>query len=140
MRSLAEKYSVENQAENIIIIGHSSGAQASLRYAELYKLHGCVLVSATYTDLGDANERASGYYPRVSSDGTITNSYDFEKMRENCPLWAQFHSNDDPFIPLNEAERIRDGLKLKDEYTMLPGRSHFFEYSPELLEAILSMC
>ena len=30
---------------------------------ETDKLHGAVLVSACHTDLGDANERASGYYP-----------------------------------------------------------------------------
>lgn len=140
IQSLAEKHAADHP-ENLILIGHSSGAQASLRYAERNKLHGCVLVSATYTDLGDAHERASGYYPQISSDGTETNSYEFDKMRENCPRWVQFHSNDDPFIPLGEAEKIRDGLKLKeDEYNMLPGRSHFFDYSPELLEAILSMC
>lgn len=127
---------------DVILVGHSSGAQAALRYAEEYPVHGIVLVSATYSDLGDAHERASGYYPQrqKKSEGVCeTNPYLFEHMRKNCPRWHQFHSNDDPFIPLHEAERIRDGLRLMDTYHMIPGRSHFYDYSPELLDAVLTL-
>lgn len=138
IRSMAEKYT-EN-AEDVILIGHSSGAQASLRYAELYPVHACVLVSATYTDLGDAHERASGYYPVLSNDGQEQNPYDFDKMKTNCNHWHQFHSDNDPFIPLYEAERIRSGLDLSSEtFHVLPGRSHFFEFSPEVLDVVLSL-
>jgi predicted alpha/beta hydrolase family esterase len=121
---------------NVILVGHSSGAQATLRYAELYPVKAAVLVASTYSDLGDSGERASGYYPRI--DGS--NLYEFEKMKEHCPVWFQFHSDNDPFIPLSEAEQIRDGLGLTDSYRMLPGRSHFFESFPELLEAIQAIC
>ncbi|KAL7537785.1 hypothetical protein ACHAXR_008076 [Thalassiosira sp. AJA248-18] len=141
MRSLAEKHTTDTDPNNIILVGHSSGAQAALRYAELYPVHGIVLVSATYSDLGDAHERASGYYPQPkNSNGEETNPYLFDEMRCNCNNWHQFHSDDDPFIPLHEAERIRDGLGLKDTYYMLPGRSHYFDYSPELLDVVLSLC
>lgn len=137
MRKLAEK---QGNPQDVVLVGHSSGAQAALRYAELYEISGCVLVSATYSDLGDSHERASGYYPQLTADGKEINAYDFETMRKNCPEWHQYHSNDDPFIPLHEAEQIRDGLKLSSNYFMLPGRSHFFEFSPEILESVLSMC
>ncbi|KAL7449593.1 hypothetical protein ACHAWC_001644, partial [Mediolabrus comicus] len=135
MRSLAEEASPDDPS-NIVLVGHSSGAQASLRYAEQYPVHGVVLVAATYTDLGDAHERASGYYPQ----GNNNNPYLFQDMLTNCKRenWYQFHSDDDPFIPLNEAERIRDGLGLSStSYQMLPRHSHFFEYFDELLEAIM---
>ena len=49
--------------ERTVVIGHSSGAVAALRLLETHKLHGAVLVSACHTDLGNENERASGYYP-----------------------------------------------------------------------------
>lgn len=133
IRSKAEEASPDDPS-NIILVGHSSGAQAALRYAEEYPLKAAVLVSATYSDLGDAGERASGYYPQKGKDGEVTNPYLFEKMKQNCPVWYQFHSDDDPFIPLREAEQIRDGLGLIDTYRMLPGRSHFFQSFPELLE------
>jgi hypothetical protein len=87
------------------------------------------------------------------------NPYDFGAMRANCGAWHQFHSDDDPFIPLHEAERIRDGLGLTDAaddaddstgvaggaaaggtYRMLPGRSHFFDYPfPELLDLLTAL-
>lgn len=143
-RSLAEKHASNADPQNVILVGHSSGAQAALRYAELYPVHGIVLVSATYSDLGDAHERASGYYPQPSkkkNKGEESNPYLFNDMKSNCKNWHQFHSDDDPFIPLREAERIRDGLGLSGTtYHMLPGRSHFFDYSPELLDAVLSLC
>eukprot|EP00956_Cyclotella_meneghiniana_P024525 scaffold49344_cov88-Cyclotella_meneghiniana.AAC.4 len=150
IRSLAERRKYEEDTANVILVGHSSGAQAALRYAETYPTRGIVLVSATYSDLGDAGERASGYYPQVGNgDDDETNPYRFDEMQKNCKRWVQFHSDDDPFIPLYEAERIRDGLKGDDdnalddysfEYKMLPGRSHFFEFAPEILEAVLSLC
>jgi pimeloyl-ACP methyl ester carboxylesterase len=139
--SLAEKYASSNGGDpsHVVLVGHSSGSQAALRYAEKYAVDGIVLVSATYSDLGDAHECASGYYPQQRKNSKDeTNPYLFGEMKKNCPLWHQFHSDDDPFIPLCEAERIRDGLGLSDTYHMLPGRSHFFDYSPELLDAVLT--
>ena len=101
LSSVAEKHSSADPS-NVVLVGHSSGAQAALRYAELYAVHGIVLVSATYSDLGDAHERASGYYPQPQSatlGGGESNPYLFDKMKENCKNWHQFHSDDDPFIP-----------------------------------------
>jgi hypothetical protein len=60
-------------------------------------------------------------------------------MKKNCKNWYQFHSDDDPFIPLHEAEKIRDGLGLSSTYCMLPGRSHFFDFSPEILDAVIEL-
>lgn len=84
IRSLAEK---DDDPNEVILVGHSSGAQAALRYAELYNVYACVLVSATYSDLGDPHERASGYYPLSKSDGTDSNPYMFENMKGNCKHW-----------------------------------------------------
>ena len=145
-RTVAEKHAPGADPSNVVLVGHSSGAQAALRYAERYPVRGVVLVAATYSDLGDAHERAPGYYPQPrgggggEAAGEESNPYLFDAMREHCRHWHQFHSDDDPFIPLHEAERVRDGLGLSETYRMLPGRSHFFAYAPELLDAILSLC
>jgi len=136
IRSLAEQ---EENSNDVILVGHSSGAQAALRYAEEFQVYGCILVSATYSDLGDAHERASGYYPGRKSNGVEENPYLFDKMKQNCQNWYQFHSDDDPFIPLREAEQIRDGLGLSSTYSMLPGRSHFFDFSDEILDAVVEL-
>lgn len=92
-------------------------------------------MSACFTDLGDEGERRSGYYP--SRDGT-SNKWDFEAMTENCPVFFQFHSDNDPFIPLGgEALAVKEGLGLEDSFVLLPRRSHFFDAPfPELLELV----
>lgn len=142
IRTTAELHASGTDPRNVILVGHSSGAQAALRYAEAHPVRGIVLVAATYSDLGDAGERASGYYPQSKGNGESgeSNPYLFDAMKEHCQHWHQFHSDDDPFIPLHEAERVRDGLGLSETYHMIPGRSHFFNYSPELLDVILSLC
>src|SRR5882672_10708870 len=42
--------------ENTIIVGHSSGAVAAMRFAENHKICGSVLVGTYYTDLGYDDE------------------------------------------------------------------------------------
>mmetsp|Transcript_17984 Transcript_17984/g.39220 ORF Transcript_17984/g.39220 Transcript_17984/m.39220 type:complete len:206 (+) Transcript_17984:132-749(+) len=148
VRSLAEQHGPSGCPENIVLVGHSSGAQAALRYAELYPVHACILVSATYSDLGDAHERASGYYPQKQQQqrtgdkelATEINPYDFSKMKMNCKTWHQFHSDDDPFIPVHEAQAIQRGLDLDDTFYLLRGRSHFFDFQQEILDSVLSVC
>jgi predicted alpha/beta hydrolase family esterase len=53
---------VLNVDENTILVGHSSGAVAAMRYAETHKLGGSVLVGTYYTDLGYKDEKAAGYF------------------------------------------------------------------------------
>eukprot|EP00658_Telonema_sp_P-2_P070854 TRINITY_DN60238_c0_g1_i2.p1 TRINITY_DN60238_c0_g1~~TRINITY_DN60238_c0_g1_i2.p1 ORF type:complete len:108 (-),score=24.41 TRINITY_DN60238_c0_g1_i2:193-516(-) len=86
---------------------------------------GCVLVSACHTDLGDENERASGYYSRP---------WEWERIRGNTAWIVQFHSDDDPFIPVSEARHVAENLGT--EYHELHGYSHFFEPFDQLLETI----
>jgi predicted alpha/beta hydrolase family esterase len=116
-----------------VAIGHSSGAVALMRYAERYPLEGLVLVSGCVTDLGDAGEREAGYYGRP---------WQWENIRHNCGWIVQFHSDNDPFIPLEgEANVIAEGLALEPgvDYHVLKGRSHFFTAPfPELLTEIKS--
>lgn len=140
---LQAKSSNDKKSNNeIILVGHSSGAQAILRYTEEYPIKAAILVAATYSDLGDAGERASGYYPYIGQDGKVhKNEYKFDIMKQNCPIWYQFHSDNDPFIPVTEAEQIRDGLELTEpNYQLLSGRSHFFEPPfPELIHVLESL-
>lgn len=49
-------------SKNDIVVGHSSGALAILKYAEEHKIGASVLVGAYYTDLGYEDEKTSGYF------------------------------------------------------------------------------
>lgn len=115
--------------ENTILIGHSSGAVAAMRFAEKSRILGSVLVSACYTDLEDEMERKSGYYNKPWS---------WEKIKNNQKWIVQFASKDDPWIPIREARFIH--RKLSTEYYEYEHEGHFgadkyYPKFPKLVEA-----
>ena len=100
--------------EETILIGHSSGAVAAMRYAETHQILGSVLVAACHTDLGEASERVSGYYDAP---------WDWKSIRASQKWILQFASPDDPYIPISEARFIQKQLGAK--YFELAKRGHF---------------
>ncbi len=127
--------------EDVVVVGHSSGALAALRLAERSRVRALVLVSATPSDLGDANEAASGWYD---------DPWSWERVRANARRVVLFASDDDPFIPIALQRAVRDGLAGAGdaggaagdagsagtfEYVELSGRSHFFARSQPEIEA-----
>lgn len=100
--------------KNTIIIGHSSGGVASMRYLENHKLLGAILIGVNYTDLGDEGERESGYYKDV---------WQWNKIKSNASWIVQFASTDDPYIPIDQPRFIHD--QLNTEYYELSDRGHF---------------
>ena len=112
--------------EDTIIVGHSSGAEAAMRFAETYTVKSIVVVSACVTDLGDENEAASGYYNRP---------WKWEKIIANTEWRVQFGSTDDPFIPWSEQQQVADGMK--SELHKYEDMGHFMNTSfPKLLDVI----
>lgn len=67
--------------EKDVVIGHSSGAAAILRYIETRKVKGVVLVSAYHSDLGEVMERESGYFNRP---------WDWDAISRNANWITQF--------------------------------------------------
>lgn len=110
--------------EETILVGHSSGAVAAMRYAETHQLLGSVLVSVCHTDLGDACEAASGYY---------RDPWQWCRIRENQQWVGIFHSTDDPLIPIAEARHV--AAQLKGSYFEFSDRGHF-NRSHEFSEAL----
>ena len=107
-----------------LLIGHSSGACAALRLAEMQRLGALVVVSVTPSDMDDENERASGYYSRP---------WQWAAMRANCRSIVQYASRDDPLIPIALQRAAAEGLRGAEspaghtfEYVELDHRSHFF--------------
>ncbi len=101
--------------ENTVIVGHSSGAIAAMRYAEQHKIAGLVLISAYETSLEDNKlpqplrlivnqlEKLSGYFNRP---------WDYAAIRRNTKHIIQIGPKDDEIIPRSETEAVR---------AMLPG-------------------
>lgn len=116
--------------KNTIIIGHSSGAIAAMRFAENHKLFGSVIVGAYHTDLGYDKEKLSGYFDA---------SWNWPKIRSNQNWIIQFASLDDPWIPIAEPRFVRD--QLLSEYYEYHDQGHFGgDYNkttfPEILTVI----
>lgn len=113
--------------EHTILIGHSSGAVAAMRYAETHQLLGSVLVSVCHTDLGDAFEAASGYYRAP---------WNWQRIRDNQQWIGLYHSTDDPLIPIAEARHV--AAQLKCSYFEFTDRGHFINAHefPEALDFI----
>ncbi len=100
--------------EDAVLIGHSSGAVAVLRYLERYKCRLAILVGACYTDLGDELEKKSGYFDRP---------WQWEKIKNNAKRIVLFASRDDLYIPISEALFIKE--KLQCEYHEYLDEGHF---------------
>ena len=110
-------------SENVILIGHSSGAEATMRYLEKYKAVGAILVSACRTDLDEPSETISGYYSRPWLWSTI---------QANAQWILQFGSTDDPFIPIEEMRLV--AKELSSTYIEYSSHGHFMTGKfPELL-------
>jgi predicted alpha/beta hydrolase family esterase len=113
--------------EQTILIGHSSGAVAAMRYAETHRLAGSALVGVCHTDLGDAFERASGYYAEP---------WQWQRIRDNQEWIAIFSSSDDPHIPIAEPRFV--AAQLRCSHFEFDDRGHFIDQRqfPELVNFV----
>ena len=113
--------------QHTILVGHSSGAVAAMRYAETHRLLGSVLVGVCHTDLDDGGEAASGYYSAP---------WNWQRIRENQQWIGIFNSVDDPHIPIREARFV--AAQLRCSYFESTDRGHFTEARelPEILEFV----
>lgn len=111
-----------------VLVGHSSGAVAAMRYAQDHPVRGSALVGACHTDLGMDDEKASGYYDEP---------WPWERISAAQRWISVFASPDDPYIPISEPRHIAD--RLEADYVELPGRGHFMSKDfPELTHWLLA--
>lgn len=100
--------------DQTILVGHSSGAIAAMRFAEEYQILGSVLVGTYHTDLGIEEEKLSGYFSRP---------WQWGKIQKNQKWISIFASQDDPWIPIQEARYIHQ--RLNCEYHEYINQGHF---------------
>ena len=102
-------------AEDDIIIGHSRGGMAALRYLERNntKVRGIVLVAANNPTIEDG--RADSFY--------LDGQYDFDTIRTRASQFAVLHSRDDRWVPFESGEINAEGLGVSLYAT--EGKNHF---------------
>ena len=120
--------------EETIIVGHSSGAVESLSLLQHLpdntKVKEVFLVSAFKDDLGwDA------------LTGLFTEPFDFEKIKTKAGKFVFLHSDNDPYVPLEQAQYLAE--QVGGELIVKLGQGHFnielseqYKAFPELLELI----
>ena len=113
--------------EQTILIGHSSGAVAAMRYAETHRLLASILVGVCHTDLGDPFEAASGYYDAP---------WQWSRIRDNQEWIAIYGSSDDPHIPIAEPRFV--AAELGCSYFEFTDRGHFVDSRefPEIVQLV----
>lgn len=122
---------------DVVLIGHSSGALAALGLLQSLdpraKVRMAVLVGAFEDDLG---------WPELS--GLFVEPYDFPALRGRAERYVLFHSDTDPYCPLEHAEHLAEHLD--GALRVEPGQGHFsasteppYTEFPKLLELLRSL-
>ncbi len=111
-----EKY-IDSYTPETILIGHSLGGAFLLRVLEKYdiKIKSAHLVSAPI-----------GILPIKNYDGDklfIKDPFDWERIRNNAEKFTIFHSDNDPYVCLENGKELAKNLKT--ELTFIPNAGHF---------------
>ena len=118
----------------MIMIRTARPSLVSVRLLEEQTLAGAVLVAACHTDLGEPNERQAGYYPPSGGEW----KWDEIRTSANGNI-VLLHSDDDPFIPIEEPRHIARALGPPSVLRECKGESHFFGPSEQIYEAVIAV-
>ncbi|KIZ05968.1 retinoblastoma binding protein 9 [Monoraphidium neglectum] len=109
-----------------IVVGHSSGALAAMRYAETHRVAGLILVAAYSNDLGNSHEARSGYFDTP---------WDWAAIRANAGFIIQLGSRDDLLVPFAAQQEAADALG--STFYRFDDKGHFLSTSqPELVDIV----
>lgn len=114
--------------ENTVLVGWSSGAVASMRFAEENKILGSILVAPCYTDLGSEDEKISGWYD---------DPWKWDCIKNNQKFISLIYSKNDELIPIEEFEHIKENLQ-PDQIYEFEDKGHFIR-EEKMLEIIDSI-
>lgn len=114
-----------NPGESSILIGHSLGGVAILRYLEIAdkKAGECIFIATPIRKLGE------GY---GGIENFLEGDFDWNKIKENVGKPVVFNQNQDPAVPLQHGKDLANNLGA--ELVITDGNDHFDKIDFELLE------
>jgi hypothetical protein len=114
-----------NPDENSILIGHSLGGVAVLRYLEkaTNKTGKCILIATPIRKLGPGYEGTENF---------LEKDFDWNKIKENAKKFVVFNQTEDPAIPLQQGKDLAKYLDA--ELVVVKGNDHFDKIDFNLLE------
>jgi predicted alpha/beta hydrolase family esterase len=121
--------------EQTIIVGHSSGAiLAYLTAQENFKPVGALVAVSVF------HENSLNWEPNLR---LFDIEFGFDKIKRKSVKRICIHSDDDPYVPLEQARWVADNSD--SEFIMIPGQGHFnleksikYKEFPKLLEILES--
>lgn len=127
-----------NPNQDTILIGHSRGGMAILRWLERRsknkKVKKVILVATNNPNISEKNKKANtnGFYEK--------GSYDYEEIKNHCTDFVVLHSKDDIWVPFASGEENAKGLNAK--FLIFEDMGHFGsqllrQEIPELIDEIL---
>ncbi len=131
--------------EDIILIGHSIGCQAILRYLETIdegiKITGIVLI-APWMKLDEQTLKEEDEEVIKVAEPWMNNPIDFNKVRSHVNKAVAIFSDNDPYVSLEQKDVFED--KLGAEIIIEHDKGHFDPKSnvrelPSALDAILNL-
>jgi len=122
---------------NAILVGHSLGVTFILRLLERInsKVKACFFSAGFVGLLGDPK------FDEINKT-FVEKPFNWAKIRQNSGSFTLFHSDNDPYVAIENAEEIANGLGI--EPAIVKGAGHFnssagFTQFPQLLEKILAL-
>lgn len=88
-----------------ILVGHSIGAGFVLRLLEKYKVKAAFLIAGFLGKLNNAE------VDRINSS-FFKDPFDWQKIRSNCKHIFIINSDDDPYVPVDQAEHLAEHLNV----------------------------
>ena len=122
--------------EDTVLIGHSLGGTYVLRLLENSPhIRAAVLVAPPIKKLGieELDHHNASFY---------NHEFRWDMIRNSCEHFLVFHSDNDPKVPLKQAQTISD--ELGGDLVVIPGGGHLnaaagFTEFPDLLKKLLSL-
>lgn len=104
--------------EDTVFVGHSLGPAFILSILEKLDrpVKACYFVSGFLGDLGNPD------FDSINKSFT-TKRFDWEKIKRNCGEFYLYHSDDDPYVPLEKAKYLAQKLGVKVK--VIKGAGHF---------------
>jgi len=129
------KNAVGEPNEEIFLIGHSLGVPTILRYLETLpkntRIGGALLVSGPLHPVVDKEYEVINNF--------LTPSFNFPHIKDVCKNFVVLHGDDDPIVPIKEAEDLSFDLScnliIVPNGKHLSGHEGWYEF-PQLLKAI----
>ncbi len=121
--------------KDTVFIGHSLGVPFILHLLERLEKP----VKASYLVAGFSREIGIPEFDKINA--SFLGKFDWDRIRENCREFVVFHSDNDPYVPLELGKEVAE--KLNAKFILVSGAGHFNEKAgytefPRLLDEIVS--